>query len=404
MRQIQNTLLLCGPAALVGLFAAGCGDGAFVGPPGGSSGSTRGGQEPLLGATMFSFYPEIEQKTGFAVDQWFLSPGQDSNDTYTANLPQGDGIDALKDADFEEFVSGNKSKQTPGYLEINTQFPITMSFLAQWFFRNADGSRPKEFDAAGREVFSPSALDISIFSAPLEEQRDNQGNLVSILINRLRYPNRDIGAGSNLPLKQWTSPPPTDPGQGFPSPQEVFVGQQFNELAMLRVRAVSQAAATISGTYGGAISDDDKNSHVENMGSFPIPNPQTGQPTSVTKPTGVFSDNYALDYKLMPVKHPDKPPPPASLSIRNNDKVLEEALIEYSRHLAAVHANLIGQAVGLTQGDPGSLMDPAMVKWQNGYQYRFTSNQIDLLANKVLGNPIPGSTKSWTGLLPGLYR
>lgn len=361
-------------------------DGKFVGPPQGSASGNRG-LDPLIGATPFSFAPEDRQLTGFAVDHWFLDPGRDSNDGINGNLPIGDGIDALRDALFTAFVTGNRQSSSPSELEVNFQYPMTVSFMCQWFFRNADNTRPTQLDIFRREVYSDSALDISFLTAPLTRQRDMMGNLISILLPRTTYPNRDAAGGAiQFPLSGWTSPPSNEPG-GFPPPQFNFTANNFNECGVVRVTAVTGSNNSLLTTgLGGALTDDVDNPRVENLGAVPTVNTNgTAQP--ISQPTGVFGDNYAVSYRMAPVKQPPQadpnampPVPPQNI----NDPELEEALIEYSRHLGAVHANIIGQSIGLSTGATGTLMDPGQAVFENRYEYRFSSDDIEKLDQDAL--------------------
>ncbi|MCA8938757.1 MAG: hypothetical protein KDB07_03050, partial [Planctomycetes bacterium] len=93
-------------AAAIGVGFTACGGGSFVGPP---QGSTFGGRvNPLIGASPFTFEPEVEQVTGFAVDHFFINCGADTNESFTGgNIPIADGINALADAEYEQFVCGN---------------------------------------------------------------------------------------------------------------------------------------------------------------------------------------------------------------------------------------------------------------------------------------------------------
>jgi hypothetical protein len=400
-----KSIAALGIAALsIGLV--GCNNASFAGPPQGSGTSSRG-LEPLVGATMFTFAPEMKQVTGFAVDHWYIHPDSDSDDTFNGNpVAWGDGIDALKMATFGAFVQSVQSGQAgePGYLEINLQFPMTMSFMCQWFFRNADNSRPRIFDIFGRELYSDSSLDISLTTAPTVEIRDpNTNQLIAVLTNS-DYPNRDLRvAGTDLPLKGWTSPPVGDPSQ-FPQPFQTFTAAQFNRVGHIKVGAVSGgigggagqggAGSTAGGQAGGngglalgaSIPDNDENTRVESIMSIPATN-IFGQQIQVRNPVGVFADNLALRYRGAPVKQPPQVDPlavPPRLRVSINDVDLEEALIEFSRHQAAVFTSIIGQAIGLSPSKQGTLMDPGMAVFENRYEYRFDQDDISLMANKAL--------------------
>lgn len=394
MKGLASLALIAGAAALPMLISA-CSsgnstlglDGKFVGPPQGSASGNRG-LDPLVGATPFTFAPEDRSTTGYAVDHWFMDPGRDSNDGFAGNLPIADAIDALKDAIFTAFVTGNRQQASPAGLEVNVQYAMSVSFCCQWFFRNADNSRPTELDVFLKEVYSDSALDISLITGPVERQYDPMsGTLISILLNRDVYPNRDLGMGAVIfPLNGWTSPPPNEPG-GFPPPQDNFRANQFNEIGVVRVTAVTGSSSSLLTTgLGGALTDDTDNPRVENLGAIPQAN-TAGNAQPISQPTGVFGDNYALTYRQMPVKQPPVADPNATPPIppqNINDPELEEALIEYSRHFAAVHANLIGQCIGLSVGATGTLMDPGQAVFENRYEYRFGEDDIDKLANQCL--------------------
>jgi|GEM_PF-2679738 len=394
MKGLASLALIAGATALPLLISA-CGggsstlglDGKFVGPPQGSASGNRG-LDPLVGATPFTFAPEDRSLTGFAVDHWFMDPGRDSNDGFAGNLPVADGIDALRDALFTAFVTGNRQSGSPADLEINVQYPMTVSFCCQWFFRNADNTRPTELDVFQKAVFSDSALDISLITAPVQRQYDPMsGVLISILLPRDVYPNRDQGMGAVIfPLNGWTSPPSNEPG-GFPPPQDNFRANQFNEIGIVRVTSVTGSSSSLLTTgLGGALTDDKDNPRVENLGAIPTTN-AGGNAQPISQPTGVFGDNYALTYRQMPVKQPPQADPMATPPIPEqniNDPELEEALIEYSRHLAAVHTNLIGQCIGLSVGATGTLMDPGQAVFENRYEYRFGEEDVEKLALTAL--------------------
>lgn len=374
--------LLTGACA-TGLAMVGCDrsgyvglDGAFVGPPQGSaSGNT--GLDPLIGATPFTFAPEIRNITGFTVDHWFMDPGRDSDDGPNLQLPIADGINTLSQAGFDAFV-GSGAQATPSIVEINFQYPLSVSFMCQWYRRLADNSRPREFDIFGREVYSSSALDISFITAPVTEQRDQSGLLISKVIQRQIWPNRE----DFLPLANWTSPPAGEIG-AFPSPRQPFSSNQFSECAIVRP---NQLAGQLFGGLGVSLPDDDENSHVENMGTVPDVDTQ-GTFRPIGQPLGLFGDNFATEYRFAPVRQPKRPDPqaippvpPQSLS----DPDLEAALIEYSRHMAAVKANLVAQGVGVQGNKDGTIMDNSKAVWENRYEYRFEQDDFDDLANKLL--------------------
>ncbi|MCA8938654.1 MAG: hypothetical protein KDB07_02505, partial [Planctomycetes bacterium] len=198
----------------------------------------------------------------------------------------------------------------------------------------------------------------SIITGPVNEMRDPAGNLTGILTSS-NYPNRDIAGGAfQLPLKNWNAPPAGDPF-AFPPSQQAFTSNQFSIIGLIRVRDVSSGIANggVGGTsgqqgsggnaalsLGAAIQDQPSNPNVETMLSIPARN-LAGQAIAVQLPVGLFSDNYAQVYRTAPVRQPSTadpnaipPVPPASLA----DPELEDALIEYSRHMASALANILG--------------------------------------------------------------
>lgn len=392
---IVKTLSLFGVAAL-SVALVGCGNASFAGPPQGSNTSGRG-LEPLLGATPFTFAPEVKEVTGFAVDQWFINPGSDSNDQFLGQLVAwADGIDALKNGGFRRFVTTNASAQSsnPLHWELNMQFPMVMSFMCQWYYRNADNTRPTVFDVFGRKLFSDAALDISFTTSPAVEVFNNVPELIAIRWDE-DYPSRGP-VGVDVPLKGWTTPPTTDPA-AFPQPFQTFTATQYNTLGMIVVQQVTAGVTGVGGgaTAGGApqlslgapIADSIENSRVESIMSVPLRQAGTGAQIAVRTPVGFFADNFAIAYRLAPVKQAPQIdlnaiPPRSRVSI--NDVDLEEALIEFSRHMAAVHANIVGQAVGLSPAKPGTIMDPALALMQNRYEYRFDQEDVNLLATTCL--------------------
>jgi len=403
MTVLKMTFGMLGLCAL-GLGMSACGNASFAGPPQGSSSSGRG-LEPLVGATPFSFAPEMKEKTGFVVDHWFLNPGSDSNDSFLGQpVAWADGLDSLKDAGFRRFVTNLRAQQgsTPGAQELNVQFPMVMSFICQWFFRNADNSRPTVFDVFGRQLYSDSALDISFITSQIVEVRPAPALILIAVSWNQDYPSRGPAGVPNqnnnfldVPLKGWTTPPTNDPAQ-FPQPFQTFTANQYNTLGMIVVQQVTAGVGGggtgVSGgggsgiSVGAPIADGDDNPRVESIMSVPATN-ILGQQVAVRQPVGVFADNYAISYRQAPVLQPPQidlfaTPPRESVSI--NDADLEEALIEFSRHMAAVHTNLIGQAIGLSPSKPGTLMDPSMVRLQNRYEYRFEQDDISKMANKSL--------------------
>ncbi len=401
MNSRVKSIAAIGVAALC-FSLTGCNNASFAGPPQGSGTSSRG-LEPLVGANMFTFAPEMEIVTGFAVDHWFIHPDSDSNDVFAGSpVAWGDAIDALKMAGFGAFVEAVQAGQAgqPNYLEVNMQFPMTMSFMCQWFFRNADNTRPKIFDIFGRQLYSDSALDISFTTAPTVQVRQpNTQQLIAVQTNT-DYPNRDLrAAGTDLPLMGWTAPPFGDPSL-FPPSFQTFTAAQFNRVGHIIVGSVTGglgaggAGSTPGGQAGGAsglalgasIPDSDENSRVESIMSVPSTN-QNGQQIQVRTPVGVFADNLAVTYRNAPVKQAPQIdlnaiPPRTTVSI--NDVDLEEALIEFSRHQAAVYTNIVGQAIGLNPSKAGTLMDPGMAIFQNRYEYRFSTDDISLMATKCL--------------------
>jgi hypothetical protein len=350
---IVPSLLLIGVVASL----AGC-DGKFAGPPGGSAVGSPG-TDPLFGVTVFTFYAENPAVTGFYNDIWYIDPGRDSDDG-----PGGvtgpifaDTIQALSTAGFSGWLV--KEPNTT-HIEVNNQYPLMLSFMSQWFRRNANGERIRERDQFGFLVWSPKSLDINFVTAPVEFYVDQAGRY-HFQVNRQAYPTGSIGSV----LHQWNSPPPTSPGD-FPPPQSRFLNKNYSEIGLvLLTKLLPAGSPQLSQALGETIGDNIENENVENLGAIPLN--AGGGFTPVPKPTGVFGDLYAIDYKSAPVLKPTTP-----------GHTEEEAVIEYSRHLGALHSNLIAQAVGLNSGVVGTIMDPGQVIFQNGFGYSFI--QADLAA------------------------
>lgn len=395
------SLVACADGGVNGL---GRFDGNFAGPPQGST-SSRSGLEPLVGASPFTFVPENKLITGFAVDHWYVAGGWDTNDGFNSNIPFADLLDALSDGRFEQFICGGNcgvyNQNGVWQEEANYTYPMVVSFMCQWFGRNADNSRPTTFDVFGRLVYSDAALDISFITAPITANYDPMTGVLISVVHSTIFPNGGTTT-TFLPLGGWTTPPIGDPST-FPPKQQVYTSSQFSRLGLIRVRDVSAGlgGSTVGGSgagstgqgggaqlsLGGAIADDQLNSQVETMVSIPAQDVLTGLPIAVRVPVGVFSDNYALSYRTSPVKQPPVADPTAVPPVpipSIADPELEEAVIEFARHLAAVQTNIVCQAVGLTPGNAGSLMDPGMANIENRYEYRFAPSDVEQLATSRL--------------------
>lgn len=360
-------------AAAIGVAAC---EGSFAGPPQGS-GTLQNGVEPLIGANPFTFEPEMRSMTGFYVDHWFLDPSNDSDDVYARRAVLSDVVNTLSDLGFERFVSTGIASGAggPRNAEGNVFFPMSVSFVCQYFLRLADNSRPLEYDIYGREVFSSSTLDISIITCPVDP---GSGGL---------FPN----GNPILPLYGWGSPASSEPTD-YPPPQLPFANKQFSEVGIIRYLSAAATNGFGDQALGIAIGDDVRNSHVETNWTLPKVDAVTKVQVPLDSATGVFGDVYALTYLRAPVKQvPESRPtdsPPYYPSL-DDDPDLEAALIEAARHFAAVHANIIGQSVGLSTGASGTIMDQHMATFENGYVYRFASEDFRILS---------------TTALPGQYR
>ena len=353
-------------AATVALALTGCsGDYAFAGPPGGSVVGTPG-TDPLFGVTVFTFAPENPFVTGFYNDFWYIDPGRDSDDGPggTQGPIFADTIQALAAAGFSGWLI---KEGTPTHIEVNNQYPLMLSFMSQWFRRNADGTRLRERDQFGFLIWSPKSLDINFVTAPVERLIDPQTNRIFYQVNRQEYPNGSEGSV----MFGWSSPPPRSPGD-FPSPQSRFLNRNYSELGMvLLTRLLPAGSPQLTQALGVAINDTEINENVENMGA--IPQNIGGGFTAVPTPTGVFGDLYAIAYKDGAVIQPTSP-----------GHSEEEAVVEYSRHLGSVQSNLVAHGVGLNSGVIGSIMDPEMAIFQNGYGYSFVQDDLDALSTKHL--------------------
>lgn len=351
-------LALLGALSATATMGTGC-DGKFVGPPGGSvTGSP--GLEPLIGATPFTFNVENPIITGFYTDVWYIDPGRESDDGPGGVIGPwfADTVQALKAAGFSGWITNVGS---PTHIEVNVQYPMMISFMAQWFRRNADGTRIRELDQFGSLVWSPKSLDISFVSAPVERIVLPSGQVI-YYVNRQNYP---AGSQGSV-IFGWKAPAPTSPGD-FPPPQQVFLGQNYNDIGLVMVSTLVPAGSPLlTQSLGIPVTDTTNNPNVENMGA--VPRDLGGGWTAVAQPTGCFGDLYAKAYKNAPVLQPTTP-----------GHTEDEAAIEYSRHLGALHSNLIAQAVGLGSVESGSIMDPSQVIWQNGFGYAFVLPDIQAL-------------------------
>lgn len=357
MRKAQFIL----PSLLaLGLIAAlaGC-DGKFAGPPGGSAVGTPG-TDPLFGVTVFTFYAENPLVTGFYNDVWYIDPGRDSDDGPggVIGVWYTDTIQALAAATFSGWLTNETS---PSHIEVNNQYPLMLSFMSQWFRRNGNGERIRERDQFGFLIWSPKSLDINFITAPVEPITYNNPPRIVYEVDRTVYPNSSFGSV----IFGYTSPPATSPGD-FPPPQSRFLNKNFSEIGLvLLTKLLPAGSPQLSQALGETIGDNIDNENVENLGAIPVN--AGGGFTPVPRPTGVFGDLYAIEYKNAPVLKPTTP-----------GHTEEEAVIEYSRHLGALHSNMIAQAVGLNSGIVGTIMDPEQVVFQNGFTYAFI--QADLSA------------------------
>lgn len=356
--KILPALLLVGTVGGMATVGSGC-EGDFAGPPGGSAVGTPG-TDPLFGVTVFTFAAENPLITGFYCDVWFIDPGRDSDDGPGGVIGAwfADTIQALATANFTGFLI---KEQSPTHIEVNFQYPMMLSFMSQWFRRNGDGSRVRERDQFGFLIWSPTSLDINFVTAPVQRIVLPSGQVLYV-VDRQAYP-----AGSQGSVMfGWTSPPPNSPGD-FPPPQSRFLNKNYSELGMVLLSKLLPAGSPqLSQSLGEPLLDAPPNPNVENMGA--IPQNAGGGFAAVASPTGVFGDEFAIDYRQAPVLQPNTP-----------GHTEFEAVIEYSRHLGALHSNLISQGVGLNSGEVGSIMDPSQVIWQNGFGYSFVKNDLDAL-------------------------
>jgi hypothetical protein len=372
---VPAILMSMGLGALA-LTNAGCGNGKFAGPPGGSS-SGQVGVDPLFGATVFTFAPENPGVTGFHDDFWYIDPGRDSDDQASGQSTYyADTIQSLQTAGFPGWIIGGND---PTNVEVNFCWPIMLSFMSQWFRRNADGSRIREHDQFGNLIWSPKSLDICLVTAPVQRFLVvvQGGTIVVYQVNRQIYP---AGVSLQSVLFGYTSPPANSPG-AFPSPQSRYLGRNYSEVGVVQLTKLLPAGAPqLTQARGIAIDDTSGsptkqgNENVENMGA--VPRQQGGGFTSVPTPTGCFGDLYAIDYKAGPVVHPNTP-----------GRTIEEAVIEYARHFGALHANLISHGIGLISNEAGSITDSKQFTLLNGYPYSFVQKDLDKMDKQLL----PGS-------------
>jgi hypothetical protein len=351
--------------SLLALAGSGC-DGKFAGPPGGSAIGTPG-TYPLFGVTPFTFSAENPGETGFYNDIWFIDPGRDADDNVAGQIIiLADTIQAMQTANFSGFLTNLTDAL---HIEVNFQYPTMLSFMSQWFRRNGDGSRIKERDAFGFLVWSSKSLAINFITAPVEPFFTPPPVRLVYGVDRLTYPNGLPGSV----LAGWTSPPWTQPGE-FPPPQNRFLSKNFSELGLVTLTKLLPAGSPqLTQSLGLPMADNPDNENVENAGAIPIQAVVGGTFSTITAPTGVFGDLYALAYKSAPVI---KPTSPGHTEL--------EAAIEYSRHMGALQTNLVTQMIGLASGKQGTLTDPDQVVWQNGYGYTFDQNDLDDLNTKHL--------------------
>jgi hypothetical protein len=366
--QKMSKLIRVAPAFILAvatvMIAASC-DGKFAGPPGGSAIGTPG-KNPLLGVTPFTFAVEDPLATGFYNDIWYIDPGRDADDGPTGQTGVwfADTIQTLGTANFSGYMTGGV---TPSDIEVNHQYPLMVSFMCQWFRRNGDGSRIRERDQFGLLVWSSKSLDINFVTAPVEPIFYNNPPRIVYEVYRPIYPN---GIRTSV-LFGYTSPPPNQPGD-FPPPQSRYLNRQFSELGLvLLTKLLPAGAPQLTQSLGLPLADNEDNDNVENAGA--IPQALGGGWTNVQAPTGIFGDLFALEYNRAPVIKPTTP---------GIEEL--EAVIEYSRHLGALQANVLTQMIGLASGKEGTLTDSAQVVWQNGYGYTFDQLDLDKLNEKHL--------------------
>ncbi|MDC1142412.1 hypothetical protein OAU50_04925 [Planctomycetota bacterium] len=340
---------------------AGCGEGVFVGPPGGSIVGSPG-LYPTMGLTPPDFLYEDPTVTDIYNDVWYIDPGRDSNEGPggLTTIPTADAINAMQMAGFTDFiVGGSGSAHAP---EVNVVWPIMLSFMSQWYHRNGDGSRKSEMDIFGQLVWSTASLDINFVTGTVVFVPPNRGPLWEVVRSA------DPFAGTGQPMSGWSAPTPASPGS-FPSPQQVYSINRFSECGVVLLKTLlASGTPVVTQGLGLPITDNPNNDQVENMGT--IPQSLGGGAAAVPNPTGTFGDVFADDYRVAPVFTP--------FSLGHTE---DEAAIEYARHFGCVHAQLVAQAVGLNSIQINTIMDPAQVVWQNGFGYSFIQNDLDALAN-----------------------
>lgn len=374
MWKLVPAILMSMGLGSLALGSSGCGDGKFAGPPGGSA-TGQVGVDPLFGATVFTFAPENPAVTGFHDDYWYIDPGRDSDDAASgaAGAWYADTIQALQTAGFNSWIVGGT---TPTNIEVNFSHPMMLSFMCQWFRRNADGSRIRERDQFGNLIWSPKSLDISLVTAPVTRQVIPV-NQVVYRVDRQVYP---ANVSPQSVMFGFTSPPANSPG-AFPPPQSRYLVNNFSEVGVVLLTKLLPAGSPQLTQARGVSIDDTSgtptkqgNENVENIGA--VPRQQGGGFTTVPTPTGVFGDLYAIDYKNGRVVHPNTP-----------GRTVEEAIIEYVRHFGALHANLISKAIGLISNEGGSITDSKQFILLNGYPYSFVQKDLDTMDKQLL----PGS-------------
>lgn len=352
---------------------AGC-DGKFAGPPAGSVTGTPG-TDPLFGATVFTFAAENPAVTGFYNDVWYIDPGLDS-DEGPAGIPNytADTMQTLMLASFKGWITGAGN---PSHIEVNNWYPLMLSFMSQWYRRNADGTRIRERNQFGIIEWSPKSLNINFLTAPVR-QRTLPGGIIVYDVNRNIFP-------AGLPgstIFRWTTQPHSSPGD-FPSPVRQFLSNQFSEVGCVLISALLPAGSPqLTQAMGIGIQDSPGtmgnpptlgNLNTETIGT--IPQTVGGGAAPVPLPTGFFGDTYGKAYRKAPVVQYDT---------AGHDKM--EAVVEWCRHSGAVHSNLVAICIGLISDETGTIMDTKQVIFQNGYPYHFAQKDIDKM-NKLL---LPG--------------
>ncbi|MCC6574217.1 MAG: hypothetical protein IT462_10540 [Planctomycetes bacterium] len=367
-------LVLAASLGVLALAGSGC-DGKFAGPPAGSVTGTPG-TDPLFGVTVFTFTVENWNETGFYNDVWYIDPGLDTDDGPTGQPNWvADTITVLQVAGMKGWITGDPA---PTHIEVNNQYPLMLSFMSQWYRRNADGTRIRERDQFGQIQWSPKSLNINFLTAPVRF-RQLPGNPFPIRIWDVLRSQFPAGIPGSM-IFLWNSQPHNSPGD-FPSPVRQFLSKQFSEVGTVLIDAlVPSGSPQLTNALGVAIQDSPGsfgnpnvlgNENTETIGT--IPRNVGGGPAAVPIPTGVFGDKFAKAYRAAPVVQYDSP---------GHDPI--EAVVEYCRHCGALHSNLICQCIGLISNEAGTIMDTKQVIFQNGYPYAFAQKDVDTMSKLLL--------------------